>query len=221
MTSDPHRDQPLLQLGLPLSQASTALILLHGRGGSARDMFSLGEDLAGPKFALLFPQAANNSWYPYSFLAPTDQNEPYLTSAIRKVEATVQLAFSAGIRMNKVVIAGFSQGACLATEFVARFPRKYGGLLAFTGGLIGPLGSDLTHSGDLTGLPAFFGSGDPDAHVPWRRVNESAEVLKRMGADVAIHRYPGMPHTVSLEEVESARQHLRTLRLQRGKKLSA
>ena len=210
MTTDPHRNQPLLRLGMPLHEASAVMILLHGRGGSAEDMLSVGEDLGGPEFAYLAPQAANNTWYPYSFLAPLEQNEPHLTSAISKVEATVQLAVAAGIHTSKVIVSGFSQGACLATEFVARYPRNYAGLIAFTGGLIGPPGSELTHSGDLTGTPAFFGSGDPDPHVPWRRVHESAEVLKQMGADVALHRYPGMPHTITHEEIESARGHIRT-----------
>jgi len=191
------------------------MILLHGRGGSAEEMFSLGEELGGAEFAYLAPQAANNTWYPNSFLAPLEQNEPYLTSALNKVESVVQMAVAAGIETSKVIVCGFSQGACLATEFVARFPRNYAGLVAFTGGLIGPLESELIHSGDLAGTPAFFGSGDPDPHVPWRRVRESAEVLKQMGARVAVHRYPGMPHTITREEFESARQHVRTLSLQR------
>ena len=214
MISDPHRNQHLLRLGRPLSQATAVVILLHGRGGAAEDMFSLGEELGGPEFAYLAPQAASNSWYPYSFLAPTEENEPYLTSALGKVNSAVQLAVSAGIDTNKVIVSGFSQGACLASEFVARYPRRYGGLVAFTGGLLGPLGSDLAHSGDLAGTPAFFGSGDPDPHVPWDRVRESSQILKQMGADVASRRYPGMPHTVTHEEIASARQHLRAVSFQ-------
>jgi predicted esterase len=187
------------------------MILLHGRGGSAEDMFSLGEDLGGRDFAYLAPTAANNTWYPYSFLSPLLQNEPYLSSALNKVESVVQLAASAGIPSNFVVLVGFSQGACLATEYMARHPRRYAGLVAFTGGLIGSTDSDLIHSGDLSGTPAFLGSGDPDFHVPWQRVQQSAEVLRQMGADVALHHYPGMPHSVTPEEVESARQHIRFL----------
>lgn len=215
MTPDPHRYQPLLRLGMPLQEASAVMILLHGRGGSAEDMFSLGEDLGGPEFAYLAPQAASNTWYPYSFLAPLEQNEPYLTSSLSRVESIVQLSVAAGIQTDKVIVSGFSQGACLATEFVARYPRNYGGLIAFTGGLIGPLGSELIHTGDLAKTPAFFGSGDPDPHVPWKRVHESAEAFKQMGADVAVHRYPGMPHTITREEIESARQHVRILFLQK------
>lgn len=215
MISDPHRNQPILRLGKPLSEASAVMILLHGRGGSAEEMFSLGEELGGAEFAYMAPQAANNSWYPHSFLAPLEQNEPYLTSALNKVEATVQLAVAAGIHTSKVIVCGFSQGACLATEFVARFPRNYAGLVAFTGGLIGPLGSELTYAGDLAGTLAFFGSGDPDLHVPWSRVQESAEVLKQMGASVTVQRYPGMSHTITREEIESARRQLRIPPLQK------
>jgi phospholipase/carboxylesterase len=211
LTTDPHRDQPLLQLGAPLNEARQAMILLHGRGGSAEEMFSLAEALGGPEFAYLAPEAANHTWYPFSFLAPLEQNQPFLSSALNRVESIVQLVAAAGIPADRLVVSGFSQGACLATEFVARHPRRYAGLIAFTGGLIGPLESDLTHPGDLAGTPAFFGSGDPDPHVPWRRVRESAEVLRQMGANVAAHRYPGMPHTVASDEIESARQHVRAL----------
>jgi predicted esterase len=207
--SDPHGNQPVLRFGLPLQEASAVAILLHGRGGSAEEMSSLGEAIGGPEFTYLAPQAANNTWYPYSFLAPLEQNEPYLTSALSKVESIVQMAGAAGIHTSRIIVAGFSQGACLATEYVARHPRSYAGLIAFTGGLIGPLNSDLTHAGDLAGTPAFFGSGDPDPHVPWSRVHESAEILRQMGAHVAANRYAGMPHTITREEIESARLHVR------------
>jgi phospholipase/carboxylesterase len=216
LTVDPHRNQPLLQLGAPLNEAGRAMILLHGRGGSAEDILSLSQALGGQEFAYLAPQAANHTWYPNSFLAPLEQNEPYLSSALDRVESIVQLAGAAGIAPENIVVAGFSQGACLATEFVARRPRRYAGLIAFTGGLIGPPGSDLTHAGNLAGTPAFFGSGDPDPHVPWQRVQQSAEILKQMGADVAAHRYPGMPHTVTPSEIETARQHVGTLSIRKG-----
>jgi phospholipase/carboxylesterase len=211
LTTDPHHDQPLLRLGSPLEEAEALMILLHGRGGSPEDMFSLGEALGGPDFAFLAPKAANYTWYPRSFLAPLEQNEPYLSSALERVESIVELAVAAGISVDRIVVTGFSQGACLATEFVARHPRKYAGLIAFTGGLIGPPDSDLSHPGDLAGTPAFFGSGDPDSHVPWKRVEKSAGVFRRMGADVALHRYGGMSHSVSSDEVESAREYVRRL----------
>jgi len=205
MNNDPHKDVPVRRSGKPLSEAAGAVILLHGRGGSADDILSLARELYLPALAYLAPQAAGNSWYPNSFLAPIAQNEPWLTSALRKVEATLEMASDAGISPDRIVIAGFSQGACLATEFVARHPERYAGLIAFTGGLIGPPGADLTHTGDLAGTPAFLGSGDPDAHVPWQRVEQSARILAGMGATVTSRRYPNRPHTISGEEIDIAK----------------
>ncbi len=181
------------------------MILLHGRGASADDILSLAHELYLPDLAYLAPEAAGNSWYPNSFLAPIAQNEPWLSSALRKVESIVKIANDAGISTDRIVIGGFSQGACLTSEFAARHPRRYAGLLAFTGGLIGPPGADLTHTGDLAGTPAFFGSGDPDPHVPWQRVEQSARILAEMGAAVTSRRYPNRPHTISREEIDFAK----------------
>src|ERR1700733_4624504 len=136
MNSDPHRDGAVRQFGKPLGEASGAVILLHGRGGSAEDILSLANELYFPQLVYLAPQAVGNSWYPNSFLAPVAQNQPWLASALRKVETTLQMANDAGIPTDRIVIGGFSQGACLATEFVASHPQRYGGLIAFTGGLI-------------------------------------------------------------------------------------
>jgi len=194
------------QFGKPLNDAQAALILLHGRGGSAEDILSLAKDLYFPQVVYLAPQAPGNSWYPNSFLAPRAQNEPWLTEALRTVETTVQMANDAGIASDQIVIGGFSQGA---TEFVATHPRRYAGLIAFTGGLIGPPGADLSHAGDLAGSPAFFGSGDPDPHVPWQRVEQSAQILAAMGAAVTIRRYPNRAHTISAEEIDFANRLLR------------
>jgi predicted esterase len=206
MSGDPHRDGPVRTFGAPLEQAEGAVILLHGRGGSAEDILSLASAMYLPQLAYLAPQAAGSTWYPYSFLAPRSDNEPWLTSALSKVEATVQSAKDAGIPLERIVLGGFSQGACLATEFVASYPHRYAGLIAFTGGLIGPPGTDLAHAGDLAGMPAFMGSGDPDPHVPWTRVQESAEVLRRMGAVVTARRYAGRPHTIGGEELDFAKR---------------
>jgi predicted esterase len=204
-----HADTPTLHSGVPLAEASGALLLLHGRGGSAEDILALGQALQpAPGIALLAPQATNSTWYPQSFLAPREQNEPYLTAALARIAATVAQLEAAGVPSSRIVIAGFSQGACLATEFVATNPTRYGGLIAFTGGLIGPPGADLTHTGDLAGTPALLLGGDPDPHVPWARVQESADVLAAMGARVETRRYPGKPHSVSGEEVALARQLL-------------
>jgi phospholipase/carboxylesterase len=206
MNNDPHHDGPVLRFGKPLNEASGAVILLHGRGGSAEDILTLAHEFYVPELIYLAPQAAGNSWYPNSFMAPIAQNEPWLASALRKVEATVQMANDAGISPDRIVIGGFSQGACVATEFVASHPKRYAGVIAFSGGLVGPLGADLAHQGDLAGTPAFFGGGDPDPHVPWQRVEQSARVLTEMGAAVISRRYPNRPHTISSEELDLAKK---------------
>jgi phospholipase/carboxylesterase len=201
MSGDPHRDGAVLRFGAELEDAVGAVILLHGRGAPAEDILSLAAEFDLPQLAYLAPQAAGNSWYPHSFLAPVESNQPWLSSALSKVERVLQMAQDAGIAAERVVVGGFSQGACLASEFVASHPRRYAGLIALTGGLIGPIGADLAHAGDLAGTPAFFGSGDPDPHVPWPRVQESAEILTQMGAIVTARRYPGRGHTIGRDEV--------------------
>jgi phospholipase/carboxylesterase len=206
MRNDPHGNQPVLASGRPLEDAAGAVILLHGRGGAAEDILSLSEDLDLPEVAWLAPQAAGHTWYPYSFLSPIAQNEPWLESALRKVGQTVEQAARAGIPRERIVIAGFSQGACLASEFVARNAGRYGGMMAFTGGLIGPPGTKFQYAGSLEGTPAFFGAGDPDAHVPWYRVQESASQFTGLGAEVVLRRYPGMGHTISRTELDEARK---------------
>jgi phospholipase/carboxylesterase len=208
LVRDPHRDQPVRRLGATLNQAAAAMILLHGRGASAEDILALATEMYDERIAYLAPQAAGHSWYPYSFMAPLQENEPWLGSALAKVGQTVQLALDAGISREHIVVCGFSQGACLSTEFVATHPARYGGLIAFTGGLIGPPDADLHHAGDLRGMPAHFSSGDPDPHVPWTRVLASAEQFTAMGAEVSTRRYEGRPHTVLPREIESAREIL-------------
>ena len=204
---DPHAAGEIYRAGVALEEAAGVVILLHGRGASARDILSLAGALGGGlKLAFLAPQAAGSTWYPNSFLAERESNEPWLSSALAKVESVVEMAVAAGITRERIVVGGFSQGACLSTEFIATHPARYAGLVAWTGGLVGPLGSDVSHSGDLAGTPAFQGSGDPDPHVPWSRVEESARVLTAMGANVTSRRYLGKPHSVSAEEIELARE---------------
>jgi phospholipase/carboxylesterase len=206
MTNDPHAGGGVLQAGAPLTAADLAMVLLHGRGGSAEDILELGSALRLPNVAYLAPQAVDHTWYPLSFLAPRNTNEPYLSSALAKVESVVRSLEQSGFGRERIVVAGFSQGACLATEFVASHPARYGGLIAFTGGLIGPPGSlQPSPNGELAGTPALLCSGDPDPHVPWTRVEDSAAILGAMGATVTTKRYPGRPHTVTQEELELAR----------------
>jgi phospholipase/carboxylesterase len=210
-TSHVHKIPPVLQAGTPLQQAAGALILLHGRGGSAEDILALGQALTEDRLALLAPSAPGHTWYPYSFLAPRPQNEPALSSALRQVEAALAQAKSAGLDASQIALCGFSQGACLATEFVARHPQRYAGLLAFTGGLIGPLEEPISLSGHLAGTPILLSSGDPDPHAPWKRVQQSGDLLSGIGGKVTLQRYPGRPHTILPEEVENGRQLLSEL----------
>jgi len=208
---DPHRNQPVLESGQPLKSARAAAILVHGRGASATDILSLADELDHPEFAYLAPEAAGHTWYPYSFLAPIAQNQPWLNSALSFLEKVVARAVAAGIPRHKVSMLGFSQGACLATEFVARNAARYGALIAFTGGLIGPPGTQFNYPGDLSGTPCFFGAGDPDPHVPWERVKESASVFSALGGVVRLRRYPGLPHTINQDELEQAKELLSQL----------
>ena len=206
--NDPHAAGSVLNGGAALQETSGAIILLHGRGGSAAEMIGLGKEMNLPGIALLAPQAAEHTWYPSSFLAPLSQNEPWLTSALKKVQGIGEQCAASGISSERVAIVGFSQGACLASEFVARHPRRYAAVIAFTGGLIGPIGSDLHHPGSLDGTAVLLSSGDPDPHVPWIRVEETARQYRSMGASVRADRFPGRPHTISTEELNAARRLL-------------
>jgi predicted esterase len=211
MTNNTHDGGAVLQAGIPLDKARLAVVLLHGRGSTAEDILGLGSAFELSNVAYLAPQAAGHTWYPLSFLAPREANEPYLSSALAKVESIVRSLEQVGFGRDRIVIAGFSQGACLSTEFVASHPARYGGLIAFTGGLIGPPDSLHTPAGKLDGTPALLCGGDPDSHVPWRRVEESAAILSTMGAKVTTKRYPGRPHTITQEEIELGRSLLLTI----------
>jgi phospholipase/carboxylesterase len=203
---DPHKDQPVLHLGETLAEARGVVILLHGRGATAEDILGLSSEMKHAGLAYLAPQAAGRTWYPTSFLAPQAENEPWLSSALGKVKAIVDDVVAKGVPTEKIVLCGFSQGACLSTEFVARNPAKYGGLIALTGGLIGTDAEVAAgaRAAALAGTPVLMLSGDPDPHVPWARVEASAAILRGMGAEVTTRRYPGRPHTVTREEVELA-----------------
>lgn len=204
--SGPHQGQQVLTNGPALNEARAAMILVHGRGASAYDILDLGTYLSAPAMAQLAPQAANNTWYPFSFLNPLEQNEPHLSSALQVVASLVEQVEAAGIPAERIIIGGFSQGACLASEFVARHARRYGGLLAFSGGLIGPPGTPRDYEGSLEGTPVFLGCSDVDFHIPLERVEETAEVLSGLGATVNKRIYPGMGHTINDDEIARARE---------------
>jgi predicted esterase len=166
---------------------------------------SLAQEVAHPDLAYLAPQAAGNTWYPYRFLAPIQQNEPWLSSGLAVLAGIMAQVEAAGIPVHRIILGGFSQGACLAAEFVVRNPRRYGGLLIFSGGLIGPPGTSWHGSAYLDGMPAFLGCSDQDFHIPKERVEESAAVLQSMGATVDMRFYPGMGHTINEDELQQAR----------------
>jgi glyoxalase family protein len=201
----PHQGQELLAAGKPLDEAQAAMILIHGRGASAYDILELGYYLAPAEMAQLAPQAANSTWYPYSFLSPLAQNEPDLSSALQVVTDLVVQVEETGIAAQKIIIGGFSQGACLASEFVARNARRYGGLLIFSGGLIGPPGTPRTYHGSLAGTPIFIGCSDVDFHIPLQRVEETGSVLAELGGTVTKKIYPNMGHTINQDEIDQAR----------------
>lgn len=202
----PHRTQPVYSAGAKLQQASAALILLHGRGAPAEDILSLSKYLDYPQLAYLAPQAEGYTWYPNRFIFPVEQNEPYLSAALAKIDEIVRQVEANNIPVEKIFIGGFSQGACLASEYVIRNPRRYGGLLVFSGGYIGPLDTERQPNGDLQGMPAFLGCSDRDPHIPLQRVKETTALLKAMGANVTEKIYPNMGHTIIEEEIELARQ---------------
>jgi len=193
-----------LTAGKPLSETGKALILLHGRGGSAEDILSLADALPVEDCTLFAPQADAHSWYPYSFLAPPAQNEPWLTSALDVVKQLVADIKAQGVTEEKIWFAGFSQGACLMLEFITRNAVRYGGAAAFTGGLIGDKIYPGNYKGDFGGTPVFIGTSDPDPHVPVQRVHASAAILKEMNATIAEKVYPGMGHRITMEEIGDA-----------------
>jgi phospholipase/carboxylesterase len=195
----------VLAAGSPLGQATAAMILVHGRGATAEDILSLGRELDRPDLAYLAPQAEGYSWYPYSFLAPMERNEPGLSNGLALLGHLVERLGAEGIPPERTVLLGFSQGACLTLEYAARNARRFGGVAGLSGGLIGPPGTPRDYSGSLDGTPVFLGCSDRDPHIPLERVKESTEVLTRMGAVVTERIYPAMGHTVNEDELERVR----------------
>ena len=200
---DPHAHQPVLRAGPALFSARLVGILLHGRGAGAEDILELSREFSATDVAYLAPQASGQTWYPYSFLAPIEQNEPGFSSGFRVIAALLQELQQQNVPSERVVLMGFSQGACLTLEFAARHPQRYAAVVAFSGGLIGPPGTPRNYSGGFDGTPVFIGCSDTDAHVPLERVHESAEVFRRMGATVNERIYPRMGHTVNRDELEA------------------
>jgi predicted esterase len=206
--ADPHGGQPVRTAGAPLDRATVAVVMVHGRGASPESILTLAPALAADGVAFLAPAAAGGQWYPYGFMAPIPRNEPGITSGMRAVARVLDRVEAAGIAPERTVLLGFSQGACLASEYAARHARRYGGLAVLSGGLIGPDGTPRDYAGSLDGTPVFLGCSDVDGHIPAARVRESAEVLHRLGGEVDARLYPGMGHLVNDDEIDAVRAML-------------
>jgi phospholipase/carboxylesterase len=207
----PHQGQPVLLAGEPLDRARGAMVMVHGRGATAESILELAFELNQPGFAYLAPQAAQNTWYPNSFLAPIPSNEPWLSSALALLASVLEQVQAGGMPLERTILLGFSQGACLALEFAARHAQRYGGIACLSGGLIGPDGTPRDYSGSFTGTPVFLGCSDRDFHIPKERVEQSAEVLQQMGADVTMRLYPRMGHMVNQDEINFVSSMMTTI----------
>ncbi len=199
---------PLVQAGTPPEQANKVLVLIHGRGGSPEDMLPLAPHLKADEVWALAPRATSNTWYPYSFMAPENQNQPWLDAALSSVDQAVSAALQAGFTYEHIYFVGFSQGACLMLEYTTRNARRYGGIIAFTGGLIGATLNKDHYQGDFAGTPIHISAGDNDPHVPLSRIEETAETIRALHGDVLTTIYPDKPHSISGEEIETANRHV-------------
>ncbi len=206
-----HKGQPVRTAGEPLATARAAMLMLHGRGASAEDILTLATPLGQPGFAYLAPQAANHTWYPNRFVAPLDSNEPWLTSALQSAADVLLRIRQAGIPDERIMLLGFSQGACLTLEFAARHARRYGGIAGLTGALIGPEDTPRSYDGSFAGTPVFLGCSDADIHVAKERVEETAGVLRGLGAHVTERYYPNLDHSVNADEIAFVRGMMRRL----------
>jgi predicted esterase len=205
MNASPHRGQPVLLAGESLSRARAAMLMVHGRGARAEDILSLADQLTQSGFAYLAPQAAGNTWYPNRFLVPLIENEPWLSSALEFVGEVMKQIVAAGIPAERTILLGFSQGACLTLEFAARNARRFGGIIGLSGALIGPNDTPRDYAGSLAGTPVYLGCSDADFHVPKERVDETAQVMSKMGGNVTERLYPNMDHTINQDEIDFVR----------------
>ncbi|MEO8973259.1 MAG: dienelactone hydrolase family protein [Ktedonobacteraceae bacterium] len=207
----PHQGQPVLFSGEPLKTARAAMIMVHGRGASAEDILALAREFPAPGFAYLAPQAARHEWYPFSFMAPLESNEPGLSSGLAVIASLLSQVAEADIPAERTILLGFSQGACLSLEFAARNARHYGGVVGLSGGLIGPSGTPRDYPGSLEHTPIFLGCSDSDFHIPRPRVELSAQVLQQLGGNVTMRLYPNMGHIVNRDEVRMVREIVKSL----------
>jgi len=208
----PHQKTTPAVAGRNPEEADLAMILVHGRGATPEGILTMADALDEPDLYYVAPRASQSTWYPNSFLMPTNQNQPGLNSGLQAIHNLIENLLSQGINREKIIIGGFSQGACLASEFAARHPARYGGIVALSGGLIGD-SVDIGHyEGDMDGTPVFLGCSDVDPHIPVERVHETEAVFQKLGADVTKKIYPGMPHTVIEDEVRQVKKLIQTVR---------
>jgi predicted esterase len=200
--ADPHRGQPVQIAGEPLQRAKAAMLMVHGRGARAEDILSLSEQFTQTGFAYFAPQAAGDTWYPNRFLAPLSDNEPWLSSALQFLSGVLNKMVAGGIPPERIILLGFSQGACLTLEFAARNARRYGGVAGLSGALIGPDDAPRNYAGSLKGTPVFLGCSDVDFHVPKERVHQTAVVMRGLGSQLTERLYPNMDHTVNQDELD-------------------
>ena len=206
-----HEEQPVATRGELLNNAQAAMIIIHGRGGTNHQALDLVDHIGVEGFAYLAPQAANMTWYPHRFIAPRQQNEPGVTSGLNVVDGLVKQIVESGISTEKIMFLGFSQGACLASEYAARNPQRFGGVMVLSGGLIGTDEELTGYEGDLAGTPVFLGCSDVDAHIPLERVHQSSAIFEKLGAAVDERIYPGMAHTINAEEIDAVRDYMQQL----------
>ena len=204
--TSPHQGQPVRTAGAKLASARAAMVMVHGRNATAESILSLVQAIDTPGFAYLAPQAAGNTWYPNSFLSPIPNNEPGITSGLAAINDLLSRIVDSGVPLERTMLLGFSQGACLSLEYAARNARQYGGVVGLSGGLIGPDDTPRDYPGSFDGTPVFLGCSDVDFHIPARRVEETASVLRKIGAKVTMKLYPGMDHIVNDDEVRSVRE---------------
>jgi len=206
-----HKDQPILFSGENIKSAKAAMVLIHGRGAGAESILQLTNELNTQEFAFAAPQAKNNTWYPNSFLFPIESNEPGITSGINKIDFVLKKINKEGIPYEKIILLGFSQGACLTLEFAGRNVKKYGGIVGLSGGIIGPDNIVRNYSGTFENTPVFLGCSDVDPHIPLERVHLTKDIFEALGASVTKRIYKNMGHTINKDEINFVNNLMKSL----------
>ena len=208
---EPHVGQPIETTGRPLGEGRAVMIMIHGRQAAPVNILQLVDSLSQPEFTYIAPAAADNTWYPYSFMADKEQNEPGISSGVAVIDCVVSDVVNKGILKDHIVLLGFSQGACLTAEYAVEHADRFGGVILYSGSVIGPPGTTWAYGGSFDGTPIFMGCSDVDSHVPLERIEEGAAVFERMGAIVTKRIYPGMGHQINDDEIAFTQGLMRNL----------